>query len=49
MTTNQWVILAILNVFFLVIGFFAFCAAIVLVPIVIPLIQAAGIDPIHLV
>ena len=49
MTTNQWLILAILNVFFLVIGFFLHSAAaiILVVPIVIPLIQAAGIDPIH--
>ena len=49
MTTNQRVILAILNVFFLVIGFFLHSAAaiILVVPIVIPLIQAAGIDPIH--
>ncbi|MDA8705087.1 TRAP transporter large permease [Litoricolaceae bacterium] len=48
-TTNQWVILAILNVFFLVIGFFLHSAAaiILVVPIVIPLIQAAGIDPVH--
>jgi tripartite ATP-independent transporter DctM subunit len=48
-TTNQWAILAILNVFFLVIGFFLHSAAaiILVVPIVIPLIQAAGIDPIH--
>jgi tripartite ATP-independent transporter DctM subunit len=48
-TTNQWVILAILNIFFLVIGFFLHSAAaiILVVPIVIPLIQAAGIDPIH--
>ena len=48
-TTNQWVILAILNVFFLVIGFFLHSAAAIIfvVPIVIPLIQAAGIDPIH--
>ncbi|HBC49523.1 MAG TPA: C4-dicarboxylate ABC transporter permease [Gammaproteobacteria bacterium] len=48
-TTNPWVILAILNVFFLVIGFFLQPAAaiILVVPIVIPLIQAAGIDPIH--
>ncbi|MBU26364.1 MAG: C4-dicarboxylate ABC transporter permease [Gammaproteobacteria bacterium] len=48
-TNNQWVILAILNVFFLVIGFFLHSAAaiILVVPIVIPLIQAVGIDPIH--
>ena len=49
MTTNQWVILAILNVFFLVIGFFLhscgrnyFSGS-----DRYPLIQAAGIDPIH--
>ena len=48
-TTNPWVILAILNVFFLVIGFFlhSVAAIILVVPIVIPLINAAGIDPIH--
>jgi len=42
-------ILLILNVFFLVIGFFLHSAAaiILVVPIVIPLINAAGIDPIH--
>lgn len=48
-TTNQYVILAILNVFFLIIGFFLHSAAaiILVIPIVIPLIQAAGIDPVH--
>jgi len=48
-TTNQWVILAILNVFFLIIGCFLHSAAaiILVVPIVIPLINGAGIDPIH--
>ena len=48
-TSQQWAILLILNVFFLVIGFFLHSAAaiILVVPIVIPLIQQAGIDPVH--
>jgi len=48
-TSAQWAILLILNVFFLVIGFFLHSAAaiILVVPIVIPLINAAGIDPVH--
>ncbi|SDF39324.1 TRAP transporter large permease [Limimaricola pyoseonensis] len=48
-TSEQWAILLILNVFFLVIGFFLHSAAaiILVVPIVIPLIQQAGIDPVH--
>ncbi len=49
LTDNRFVILAILNVFFLIIGFFLHSAAaiILVVPIVVPLIQAAGIDPVH--
>ncbi len=48
-TTTKWQILLILNVFFLVIGFFLHSAAaiILVVPIVVPLIAAAGIDPVH--
>ena len=48
-TSNKYVILLILNFFFLVIGFFLHSAAaiILVVPIVIPLIQQAGIDPVH--
>jgi len=48
-TSEQWMILLILNFFFLVIGFFLHSAAaiILVVPIVIPLINAAGIDPVH--
>ncbi|WP_412051882.1 TRAP transporter large permease [Hoeflea sp. Naph1] len=48
-TTEQWAILLILNFFFLVIGFFLHSAAaiILVIPIVIPLITAAGIDPVH--
>ena len=48
-THDQWAILLVLNVFFLVIGFFLHSAAaiILVVPIVVPLITQAGIDPIH--
>ncbi|MEM7528031.1 MAG: TRAP transporter large permease [Pseudomonadota bacterium] len=48
-TDKTWVILLILNVFFLVVGFFLHSAAaiILVIPIVIPLIQQAGIDPVH--
>ena len=48
-TDKQWAILLILNFFFLIIGFFLHSAAaiILVVPIVIPLITAAGIDPVH--
>ena len=48
-TTTQWQILLILNFFFLIIGFFLHSAAaiILVVPIVVPLIAAAGIDPVH--
>ena len=49
LTHNKYLILLILNVFFLVIGFFLHSAAaiILVVPIVVPLIKAAGIDPVH--
>ncbi|WP_340107205.1 TRAP transporter large permease [Pikeienuella sp. HZG-20] len=48
-TDNKYVILLILNIFFLIIGFFLHSAAaiILVVPIVIPLINAVGIDPVH--
>ena len=48
-TDNRYAILAILNVFFLIIGFFLHSAAaiILVVPIVVPLIGAVGIDPVH--
>lgn len=48
-TDQQWAILLILNFFFLVIGFFLHSAAaiILVIPIVMPLITAAGIDPVH--
>lgn len=48
-TDNKYFILLMLNVLFLVIGFFLHSAAaiILVVPIIIPLIQQAGIDPVH--
>jgi len=48
-TSSQWQILLILNFFFLFIGFFLHSAAaiILVVPIVVPLIVTAGIDPVH--
>jgi C4-dicarboxylate transporter DctM subunit len=48
-TTNPWLVLAILNVFFLLIGMFLHSAAaiILVVPIVMPVVTAVGIDPIH--
>jgi TRAP-type C4-dicarboxylate transport system permease large subunit len=49
LTDNKYVILMILNVFFLVIGFFlhSVAAIILVVPIVVPLITLVGIDPVH--
>lgn len=48
-TSDRWAILLLLNAFFLVIGLFLHSAAaiILVVPIVMPLVQAAGIDPVH--
>jgi tripartite ATP-independent transporter DctM subunit len=48
-TTNKWAILALLNMFFLVIGMFLHSAAAIIltIPMVMPLIAAAGIDPVH--
>ena len=49
LTQERWAILLLLNGFFLVIGLFLHSAAaiILVVPIVMPLVQAAGIDPVH--
>jgi tripartite ATP-independent transporter DctM subunit len=48
-TDNRYAVLALLNIFFLVIGLFLHSAAaiILVVPIVMPLISAVGIDPVH--
>ncbi|OGI61275.1 MAG: C4-dicarboxylate ABC transporter permease [Candidatus Muproteobacteria bacterium RBG_16_60_9] len=48
-TGNQYVVLGLLNIFFLIVGFFLHSAAaiILVVPIVMPLVLAVGIDPVH--
>ena len=48
-TNNPWVVLALLNVLLFVLGMFLHGAAaiILVVPIVMPLVTAVGIDPIH--
>lgn len=48
-TNNPMAVLAILNVFFLLIGLFLHSAAaiILVVPIVMPLVNKVGIDPVH--
>ena len=49
MTQNKYIILMMLNVFFLFAGMFLHSAAaiIMIVPIVMPLVNLVGIDPIH--
>ena len=49
LTNDKWAVLAILNVFFLIIGMFLHSAAaiILVVPIVMPAVTAVGIDPVH--
>jgi tripartite ATP-independent transporter DctM subunit len=49
LTDARWAILMLLNLFFLIIGLFLHSAAaiILVVPIVMPLVNAAGIDPVH--
>ncbi|MBA3507410.1 MAG: TRAP transporter large permease [Betaproteobacteria bacterium] len=48
-TQNKWVVLALLNVLFLLLGMFLHSAAaiILVVPVVMPLVKAVGIDPVH--
>jgi TRAP-type C4-dicarboxylate transport system permease large subunit len=49
MTSNKWVVLALLNLLFLLLGMFLHSAAaiILVVPVVMPLVRAVGIDPVH--
>jgi tripartite ATP-independent transporter DctM subunit len=49
LTQNKWVVLALLNVLFLLLGMFLHSAAaiILIVPVVMPLVRSAGIDPVH--
>jgi tripartite ATP-independent transporter DctM subunit len=48
-TQNKWAVMALLNLLFLLLGMFLHSAAaiILVVPIVMPLVKAAGIDPVH--
>jgi len=48
--TNKWVFLILLNLFLLIVGCMIdiFSALVVVVPLILPLAQAYGIDPIHL-
>jgi C4-dicarboxylate transporter, DctM subunit len=49
LTDNRYVVLGLLNLFFLVVGLFLHSAAaiILVVPIVMPLVHLVGIDPVH--
>ena len=49
MTGNKWFVLALLNLLFLLLGMFLHSAAaiILVVPVVMPLVKAVGIDPVH--
>jgi tripartite ATP-independent transporter DctM subunit len=49
LTQNKWMVLALLNLVFLLLGMFLHSAAaiILVVPIVMPLVRAVGIDPVH--
>ncbi len=48
--TNRWVFLILLNVFLLIVGCMIdiFSALVVVVPLILPLAHAYGIDPVHL-
>jgi C4-dicarboxylate transporter DctM subunit len=48
-TSNKWVVLGLLNLLFFALGMFLHSAAaiILVVPIVMPLVHAVGIDPVH--
>jgi C4-dicarboxylate transporter DctM subunit len=49
MTRNKWLVLALLNVLFLLLGMFLHSAAaiILVVPVVMPLVKAVDIDPVQ--
>jgi tripartite ATP-independent transporter DctM subunit len=49
LTSNRYLILLMLNLFFLLLGMFLHSAAaiILVVPIVMPLVRSVGIDPVH--
>jgi tripartite ATP-independent transporter DctM subunit len=49
LTQNKWIMLAILNVFLLVIGMFleGGAALIIVAPLVVPVVVQLGVDPVH--
>ena len=49
LTNSRWVVLMLLNLLFLLLGLFLHSAAaiILVVPVVMPLVKAVGIDPVH--
>jgi tripartite ATP-independent transporter DctM subunit len=49
LTTNPYLVLLLLNIFFLILGMFLHSAAAIIltVPIVMPIVHQVGIDPIH--
>ncbi|WP_417604418.1 TRAP transporter large permease subunit [Oceanimonas baumannii] len=49
LTENKWVILILINIFLLWIGIFmeALAAIVILTPILLPLVTAVGVDPVH--
>jgi len=49
MTQHKWLVLALLNLLFLLLGMFLHSAAaiILVVPVVMPLVRSVGIDPVH--
>jgi tripartite ATP-independent transporter DctM subunit len=49
LTHDKWLVLAMLNLLFLLLGMFLHSAAaiILVVPVVMPLVRAVGIDPVH--
>ena len=49
LTQNKWAVLGLLNLLFLLLGMFLHSAAaiILVVPVVMPLVKAVGIDPVH--
>lgn len=46
---NPWLLMLVLNIFLLIVGLFMemIASLVILVPILVPLVVAAGIDPIH--
>src|SRR6202171_6659487 len=49
LSNSKWVVLMLVNVLFLILGLFLHSAAaiILVVPVVMPLVRAVGIDPVH--